>query len=185
MQLPEPGFFTETKRFLLRPLRAEDAPGMFELDSDPEVHRYLGNQPIQALSESEAVIRMVQQQYADFGIGRWAVIDKATQDFIGWSGLKYEWNTRSQSRYYDLGYRIRRKYWGQGIASETARAALEFGFDRLSLSEICAAAHVENAASNKVLLNCGFSQQETFEYDGEPHFWYRLDRLDWAKKIVR
>ena len=166
----------ETPRLLLRPLLETDAPGMYALDADPEVHRFLGGNTVQSVEASAAIIRMVQQQYVDFGIGRWAVIDRATQDFIGWSGLKYELNSRSGERYYDLGYRLRQAYWGRGIASETAAIWVKYGFETLQVPEICAAAHVDNAGSNRVLRKLGFECAETFDYDGEPHNWYRLQR---------
>lgn len=171
--------FVETERLFLRELMDDDAPGLFALDSDPEVHRYLGNQPLKTMQEAEAIIRLVRKQYEENGIGRWAIIDKATLDFIGWSGLKYEKNLREAFAYYDLGYRLRRKYWGRGIATETAIEALKYGFNQLNLDEICAAAHVENIASNAVLKKAGLTFIETFECDGAPHNWYKLQRADW------
>ncbi|MCB0529082.1 MAG: GNAT family N-acetyltransferase [Saprospiraceae bacterium] len=177
--------FIETERLLMRELTDADAPGLFALDSDPEVHRYLGNKPVKSLQASEDIVRHVRRQYAENGIGRWAVIDKKTMDFIGWSGLKYETNLRAGARYYDLGYRIRRQYWGQGIATETAVESLKYGFKKLDLPRICAAAHRENTASNKILIKTGFRLIETFEYDGAVHNWYELERADWEEKSRR
>ena len=68
--------FVETQRLLLGEIVPEDVEGMFELDSDREVHRFLGNQPVSSRVESMAIINMIRQQYKDNGIGRWAVIDK-------------------------------------------------------------------------------------------------------------
>lgn len=166
--------FIETKRLFLRELTEEDAPGLFELDSDPAVHKYLGNKTVQSIKASEDIIKHVRKQYEAHGIGRWAVIDKTTMDFIGWSGLKYEKNSRDGTNYYDLGYRLRRKYWGRGIATETAVEVIKYGFNRLNLPEICAAAHIENAASNRILTKVGFEFIETFEYYGATHNWYKL-----------
>lgn len=168
--------YVETPRFLLRELTDADVPGLFALDSDPEVHRYLGNKPVKTIEESEAVVRLVRKQYEENGIGRWAVIDKASGDFVGWSGLKYEKNLRSGLHYYDLGYRLRRPYWGQGIASETAEAAMRYGFHEMGLSELFAAAHPDNIGSNKVLQKLGFIWMEYFDYEGTLHNWYRLGR---------
>lgn len=171
--------FIETERFILRELREGDAPGMFALDSDPEVHRFLGNNPVKTIQESEAIIRHVRRQYSENGIGRWAVADKTSGEFIGWAGLKYEKNLRIGLHYYDLGYRLRREFWGRGIASEVARASLQYGFEQLKLPEICAAAHLNNIASNKVLLKMGFTLKDTFELEGEMHNWYVLRKADW------
>jgi RimJ/RimL family protein N-acetyltransferase len=127
-------FSIQTDRLLLRDIREEDAQAMFEMDRDPDVHRYLGNKPVTKIGEVEEVIRYIQQQYKDHGIGRWAVIERATGNFIGWSGLKFmteEFN--GQNNFYDLGYRFIKKYWGLGYATETALASLEFGFQTMHL----------------------------------------------------
>ncbi len=81
--------FAETDRFILREILITDIDGMFELDSDPEVHRYLGNSPVTDKEQIATVIKYIRQQYIDYGIGRWAIIDKDRNDFIGWAGLKF------------------------------------------------------------------------------------------------
>jgi len=171
--------FIETPRLLLREIVPSDVEGIFELDSDPDVHTYLGATPITSLAEAEAIINYIRKQYEDNGIGRWAVIEKATNAFVGWSGLKYETVVREDMDYYDLGYRLKKKFWGKGMATETALASLEYGFRVLELKEIYAAAHLENLASNKILQKVGLTFFEVFDYDEEPHNWYRISREDW------
>ena len=78
--------------------------------------------------------------------------------------------------YYDLGYRILRKHWGRGVATETAHAALNYGWEQLELEEINAAAHVENKASNRVLEKLGLRMVETFKFDDGLHNWYSITR---------
>lgn len=171
----------ETERLILRRLEASDALGMFALDSNPAVHKFLGNNPIKTLEQAQAIITTIQDQYDQYGIGRWAVIDKATHDFIGWSGLKYEQSVRPFA-YYDLGYRLRQEYWGQGIATESALAALCYGFEQLNLDTIHAGADVQHTASNHVLQKVGFNCIETFEYDDAPHYWYELTKTEWEQQ---
>lgn len=172
----------ETARFILRDLEPYDAQGMFDLDSDPEVHEYLGKNPIQTIEEASRIIDSVRNQYVANGIGRWAIIDKNTKDFIGWTGLKYEQQLRKDISYYDIGYRLRKKYWGKGIATETAIEILKYGFDTLNLEEIGGLADVNNAASNRVLNKIGLRFIETFYLDGTPHNWYTINRSEWLKK---
>lgn len=169
----------ETERLIIRDLEKFDAKGIFDLDSDPEVHKYLGKNPINTIEEAQEVINFIRKQYVKNEIGRWAVIDKKTNDFIGWTGLKYEQKLRKNFSYYDLGYRIRKKYWGKGIATETAIESLKYGFTKLNLSEICAAADVNNIASNKVLRKIGLKFIETFDFDGASHNWYKINKLEW------
>ncbi|MDC1259519.1 GNAT family N-acetyltransferase [Flavobacteriaceae bacterium] len=145
----------ETERLLIRDLEEYDAKGIFQLDSDPDVHEFLGKNPINTIDEAKQVIDFIRNQYVDNGIGRWAIIDKKTDDFIGWTGLKYEQGLRVDFSYYDLGYRLRKKYWGKGIATESAIQSLKYGFEKLDLKEICAAADVDHLVSNKILKKIG------------------------------
>lgn len=172
--------FAETERLILRELLKSDADGMFELDSDPLVHQYLGNKTINNINQSIELIDFVRQQYIDHGIGRWAIIDKSTNDFIGWSGLKFvtELNNGHQN-YYDVGYRLIRKYWGKGIATETAIIALDYAFNTLNTNEVYAAAHCENGASNKILQKIGMNFIETFSYQNFMCNWYKIDKIDY------
>jgi ribosomal-protein-alanine N-acetyltransferase len=145
----------ETERLLIRDLEEYDAKGIFQLDSDPDVHEFLGKNPINTIDEAKQVINFIRNQYVDNGIGRWAIIDKKTDDFIGWTGLKYEQGLRVDFSYYDLGYRLRKKYWGKGIATESAIQSLKYGFEKLDLKEIGAAADVDHLVSNKILKKIG------------------------------
>ncbi|WP_340203404.1 GNAT family N-acetyltransferase [Ascidiimonas sp. W6] len=172
----------ETERFLIRDLVMGDASGMFALDSDAEVHRYLGNKPIQTLEEAKKIIMSVRSQYEEYGMGRWAIINKKTNDFVGWTGLKYERKLRKGFDYYDLGYRLRKKYWGQGIGTETALASLQYGFDQLKLEKIGAAADVNNIGSNKILQKIGLKSTETFYHEDTLCNWYELKKTDWIKE---
>lgn len=177
--------FIETDRLTIRPLLPEDAEGIFELDSDPEVHQYLGNNPIKTIEQSAEAIQFIRQQYLDNGIGRWAVIEKVTNKFAGWTGLKLMKETvNNHNNYYDLGYRFIKKYWGKGYATETAIASLAYGFDELKLQEIFAMADVQNAGSNAVLQKAGLRFIEVFHDDGIPHNWYRITREEWNNKIL-
>ncbi len=178
-------FYIETNRFILREFRETDLDDLFELDSDPEVHKYLGNNPVKSKEDIAKGIEFVRQQYKDSGIGRWIVEDKETGEALGWSGLKYETSDIDQSKYYDLGYRLKRKHWGKGIATETSEAAIEFGFDNLNLKMISAAAHKENGASNHVLQKLGFKQTNEFLWEKEPCFWYDLPLSVYLEKTLQ
>ncbi len=170
-------FLVETDRLLLREFQLNDIDGFYELDSDPEVHRYLGNKPVQDKDFLVQVIKTVQQQYIDNGIGRWSVIEKSTGEFVGWSGLKLNKDTiNNQINFYDLGYRIKRKLWGHGYATESAMAALNYGFSNLNANIIYANTHFNNSASERVLLKCGLSYVENFLEDRVEHKWYQIEK---------
>lgn len=167
----------ETERLWLKEFEHSDLEGMFALDSDPEVHRYLGNRPFQQRKQSEDIIAHVIRQYEMNGIGRWAMIEKSSGDFVGWCGIKLvKEETNGHIDYYDLGYRLLRKHWRKGYALEAAKACVDFAFDQLPITTLFACAHIDNAASNKILRGLGFQEKSQFKYDGEIHFWYELEK---------
>jgi len=178
--------FAETERLLFREILPTDIDGMFELDCDPEVHKYLGNKPVSSKEQAMDMINFIRQQYIDYGIGRWAVIEKKTNDFMGWSGLKYiVTEINGHKNYYDLGYRLIRKYWGKGIATESALASLEYAFDKLELNEVYGMAESENIASNKILRKVGLRFIEDFDYNGMRHNWYKIERVEFESRNTR
>jgi len=169
--------FAETERLLLRELLPADAEGMFERDSDPDVHLYLGNNPIKSLAESKNDIEFIRDQYEKLGIGRWAVIEKETGDFVGWSGLKFiTKSTNNHINYYDLGYRFIKRSWGKGYATETAKAAIDYGFETLNLDFIIGIADVHNQGSINVLEKSGLKKIELFDYNGKLHHWMKIEK---------
>jgi ribosomal-protein-alanine N-acetyltransferase len=169
--------FAETERFFLREILPSDIDGMYELDSDPEVHKYLGNKPVTTKDQVVELISFIRQQYIDHGIGRWAIIDKKRGNFLGWAGLKFVTSeTNNHKNYYDLGFRLIKKYWGQGVATETAHASLEYAFAILKANEVYAMAACENIGSNKILKKVGLQFIETFNLDGIKHNWYKIVR---------
>ncbi len=162
----------ETERLLLRELTPADAAGLFAFDSDPQVHRFLGNRPVQSLAQSQATIEFVRQQYQTNGIGRWAVELRATGEFLGWAGLKLiQEPLNGHVGFHDVGYRFIRRFWGQGFATEAARASVAYGFDVLGLPVLYAAADMRNLASRAVLGKVGFQHQGEFMYEGVPTAW--------------
>lgn len=165
----------ETERLILRELLAEDETAMFELDSDPEVHRYVGNSPVESIEQIQDIIEFIQKQYEENGVGRWAVIEKSSNKFIGWAGLKlFKNEMNNHSNFYELGYRFIKSYWGKGYATEAAKASVKYGIEQLGVKEIYAMTDVENINSKKVLEKVGFKYIETFDDNGDQTDWFKL-----------
>jgi [ribosomal protein S5]-alanine N-acetyltransferase len=166
--------FAETPRLLLRELQATDAPSMFELDSDPEVHRYLGNRPVLTLTQSQETIAFVRRQHQANGIGRWAVELKETGEFLGWAGLKLiREPMNGHIDFYEVGYRLIRQHWGRGYATEAACASVAYGFEVLRLPVLYAIADMRNLASRAVLAKAGFQHAGEFEHEGVATAWLK------------
>lgn len=171
--------FAETERLMLREILPTDVDGMFELHSDPEVHRFLGNKVVTSKEQTIAIINFVRQQYIDLGIGRWAIIEKNTNNFIGWTGLEFVTERiNNHKNYYDLGYRLIRKYWGQGFATETAFPSLKYAFNNLNADEVFARTDSENINSSRVLEKAGLKFIETFDFEGIKHNWYKIEKKE-------
>lgn len=165
----------ETERLLLRELELSDAEGMFELDSNPNVHLFLGNKPVKDIEESIAQIKNIQQQYLDFGTGRWAVILKETNEFLGWSGIKFIRNEINNHKdFYEIGYRFIEKYWGKGYATEAGKAFVNYAFNDLKADALYAYADAGNENSRRILEKLGLQYINSFEYEEELEVWYEL-----------
>lgn len=168
---------TETERLILRELEAADENDLFEMDSDPEVHLYIENNPVTSMDQIRNVIGMLQKQYRENGIARWAVVDKQTGECIGWAGLKYfNEPLNNHHNFYELGYRFKRKHWGKGFATEASNAILKYGFEHLDIDAIYAITDPKNVNSKKVLTKLGFDLIETFDYEGDPTDWFELKK---------
>ncbi|KXX71298.1 GNAT family N-acetyltransferase [Flammeovirga sp. SJP92] len=174
-------FHVETERLLLRELREEDLDGMFALDSNPNVVKHIGIPPLTDPQESLNIIQNIQQQYIDFGIGRWACILKETNEFIGWAGLKKETKLSELGPYNDIGYRFREEFWGKGYATESAKISLDYAFEVLKWNEVEACADFGNEGSNKVLQKIGMTHTRDSEYEGMPLHWYKITKDEWLE----
>jgi ribosomal-protein-alanine N-acetyltransferase len=172
----------ETERLILRKIIPSDDEAMFLLDSNPNVHQYLGNKPVESIEESRQYIENIQIQYIKNGIGRFAVILKETDEFIGWAGLKF--NTEMVNEYlnfYDIGYRLLEDQWGKGYGAEAAKAWLNIGFNQLKIQKMCAYADIENKQSIKILKKIGLQSVSEFDDDGIPSIWLELTKTDYLK----
>jgi RimJ/RimL family protein N-acetyltransferase len=153
----------ETDRLLLREFVEEDAEAFFELNSDPEVVRFVPDKPL--LSVEQARQLLVDHPISDYrkhGFGRGACILKSTGEQIGFAGLKY----LEELGEVDVAYRLLPRHWGQGFATEVALASVRFGFANLGLRQIIGLVMPENTASARVLEKTGLRYVETVTFWG-------------------
>jgi len=166
----------ETNRLLLRQIVSSDFEAMFELDSNPNVNKYLGNNPVKSIEESKIIIENIHKQYQENGIGRFAVILKKTNEFIGWSGIKFITEIdNNHINFYEIGYRLKEKHWGKGYGFESAKAWLDYGFQKMNVPIMYASAHKENAASINILHKIGMKTISEYNWNGIPCYWFELN----------
>jgi RimJ/RimL family protein N-acetyltransferase len=160
----------ETSRCYLREFSAADAQHFYDLNSDEEVIKYTGDKAFSTVAEAKSFLQNYNQ-YELYGYGRWAVIDKNNDDFIGWCGLRYMPDLGEV----DLGFRFFKKYWNQGYATETARACVEYGFNHLHLTKIIGRAMELNVGSLKVLEKIGMTFVGKFEFELHDGVLYQIE----------
>lgn len=163
-----------TDRLIFRELHEADAASLFELDSDPEVMRFIGPMALDSVEAyAERIRDKFQPTYAEYpSLGVFAVIEKSTGDFLGWfhltPALKYRFSHEAGFREgdVDLGYRLRRAAWGKGYATEGSVALVRSAFDKHGATRVVAVTLSQNAASIRVLEKAGLRRDSEFSIPG-------------------
>lgn len=172
----------ETERLILREILPSDAEAMFLMDSNPNVHSYLGNNPLISLEQAVQYIENIRVQYIQNAIGRYAVVLKETNEFMGWAGIKFVTEPENDHvNFYDIGYRFKEEYWGKGYAYEAAKAWLHYGFLKMNILSINASVHIDNVASRKILEKIGLKMVAEYQYQDIPCYWFELNKNDYLR----
>jgi RimJ/RimL family protein N-acetyltransferase len=177
----------ETERIRLRQFTADDAGNLYDLNSDPEVMRFLtGGKPTPFEKLRDEVIPFHLAVYERFdGLGTWAAESSATGEFLGW--FHFRAGPGEDVTNVDLGYRLRRATWRKGYATEGSRALIRKGFTELGVARVFAQTMAVNTASRRVLEKCGLVLVRTFPWDGPDaiegaehgEVEYELTRAEW------
>ena len=162
----------ETDRLFLREYVEEDAEAFFNLNSDPEVLRFVPDKRLLNVEQARQIlIDHPIADYRKYGFGRCACIVKSTGEQIGFAGLKY----LEELGEVDIAYRLMPLYWGQGLATEAAIASVRFGFAHLSLKQIIGLVMPENIASVRVLEKTGLCYVDSVSFWGHQFSKYIID----------
>ena len=156
----------ETPRLIMRQFTADDVDNLFDLNSDPEVMRYLtgGKATPREVIRDEIIPRHLNVYGRFDRLGTWAAESTATGEFLGW--FHFRAGPGADVTNVDLGYRLRRSAWNQGYATEGSRALISMGFTGLGVERVFAHTMTANTASRHVLEKCGLTLVRTIAYQG-------------------
>jgi len=152
----------ETERLILDSWQTSDWTDFRPIATDPEVMRYItGGVPW----TDERIQTFVERQvklYAERGFCRWKLVLKATGELIGFCGVGF-WRDAPDP---EIGWWLARRYWGQGLATEAAQAALRDALERVRLERVISVARPENTASIRIMSKLGLELECAFENEG-------------------
>jgi len=153
----------ETDRLTLRQFTEADVENLFELNSDPEVMRYITGgkpTPLEEIRDNIIPFHLGFYERSD-GLGTWAAQARSTGEFLGWFHFR-----PGSGEGAELGYRLRRGAWNKGYATEGSRALIRKGFTDLAVDRVFALTMTVNTASRRVLEKAGLTLVRTFPCDG-------------------
>ena len=175
----------ETPRLILRRWRPSDHAPFAELNADPEVMRHFPATVDRA--GSDGMIARIETGFDYLGYGLYAVEVKGGSPFVGYVGLMPVRAPNPLAPAVEIGWRLARRAWGRGYASEAARACLDLAFDHLGLEEVVSFTAVANAPSRAVMARIGLRADPSRDFDhpalelGHPlrrHVLYAITRED-------
>jgi RimJ/RimL family protein N-acetyltransferase len=184
--------FLETERLVLRRFTEADVDHLIDLDSDPEVMRFLtGGRPTPRETVQNDVLPAFLRYYEQYeAYGFWAVIEKSTGEFLGWFHFRPPKGGPVEEA--ELGYRLRRSAWGRGYATEGSHALIRKGFHELGVRRVVASTLAVNHASRQVMEKAGMTLARTYHQtfphpiiaEGGPEecVEYALLRSDWEQR---
>lgn len=151
--------YLETDRVKLVEITRDDEAKLFVLDSDPEVMRYISNGVPSSKEDVKAAIEriIILKNKHNGKFGCWAALERGSGEFIGWFIFRPAHQEAENTKRIELGYRLKKAFWGKGLATEVSRALVEKGFREYSIDEIFAVAVKENLGSQAVMKKSGLT----------------------------
>jgi len=164
----------ETNRLILRHLVPGDLDDLFTLYRDPEIRRYFPEGALGYEETKEELEWFLHGHPEHPQLGLWATIHKESHRFIGRCGL-LPW-TIEQRPEVEVAYLLAREYWGQGLATEAAKAVLKYGFEQLGLSRLVCLIDPGNGASANVARKIGMTLEKELQDEKGPFMLFSTSR---------
>jgi RimJ/RimL family protein N-acetyltransferase len=173
----------ETTRLVLRrPLRDDVLP-LAEINADPEVMKYIGDGRVRTFEQTAEGIMRAIREWDERGYGMLSVDRRDSGEFIGWVALTVPSFLPEVLPAIEIGWRLARRHWGQGFATEATREALGFGFESRGFDAVISIRHVDNEASRRVMEKLGlhFDFQTEVPSHGQPVAVHSISRTEFEK----
>jgi RimJ/RimL family protein N-acetyltransferase len=151
-----------TSRLVLRPFSEIDIEPLHQIMNEADIMRYFPNPNPPDKGGVQTLIAWFLTHWEEHGYGWWAVAPLPEQPLAGWCGLTFLPETGET----EVAYLLSKTWWGNGLATEAARAALQFGFSKLGFEQTIAVAHPENRASIHDMEKLGMDFTGHFTYFG-------------------
>ncbi len=169
-----------TDRCVIRPFELGDARDFYEMNGDDETMRYTGEDSFKSVEDAREFldnhINSPESQYRK-RLGRMTATRRGDGAFLGFVGLK------EVDGAIDLGYRLKREYWGKGYGTELARAMLKHAFETLELDEVIANVHEQNIGSQQVAQRCGMRIAYRFLWEDRlPGRYYKICKNEYKNQ---
>ncbi|MFF7776553.1 GNAT family N-acetyltransferase [Streptomyces tanashiensis] len=145
----------ETPRLVLRRWREEDVAPMASINADPEVMRWIRDGSVRDEQQTRDGVRAWESEWESQGFGLFAVEIRSTGELAGFTGLSVPRFLPEVLPAVEVGWRLGRSHWGQGLATEAAVAVVRFGFEERGLERIVSIAQVGNDASERIMTKLG------------------------------
>ena len=167
-----------TSRLDLRPVRPDDLDHFAPMDADPEVMRYIADGRPRTREQAAAGVDRIARTWREHGFGIFTTTVRDTCAVAGWVGLAIPAFLPEVLPAVEIGWRLRRDFWGHGYATEGARAVLRWAFQDRDLDRLISIRHVDNIASGRVMEKLGFTVERTTTVPetGRPVVVYELIR---------
>ncbi|HEX8283993.1 MAG TPA: GNAT family N-acetyltransferase [Pyrinomonadaceae bacterium] len=165
----------ETERLRMRKFALEDADEHLRIITDPEFMRPMGPQFQPTRDKVVVGIGRMMEHWYQFGYGLWVIELKGAERHFGYCGLRHLMPTDEV----ELFYGCDRAYWGRGLVTEAARAALRYGFGRMGFARVMAVTDKDNLRSRRVMEKCGMRYERDAVYFELPVVYYAINRDDY------
>lgn len=177
-----------THRLILRAFCESDLDAYAQMCADQEVMRYIGNGKPLSRPEAWRNMAMMVGHWNLRGYGMWAVEERSSNEMIGRVGC---WQPEGWPGL-EIGWALRREYWGCGYATEAGQAAIDYGFEKLRQSRLISLIYAENKVSRRVAEKLGETLEDATGYAsqkvkailGDEVLLYSITREDWQTKMI-